>query len=796
MMKSLFLCLFSVPLLLGAAVVQVNDLPAQLAERARPDVCGWVNVDDTALPQVNPQQHRTPPSVCDGWPVTYAGNSFEGGLLVDLDDDGVKEIIVNLSMATCVFHADGTLMDGWPQTLGYAGEGSPAYGDIDGDGVGEIVSNARQAGTGNQGRVYAWEADGTPVAGFPFNPGGGPTRTPCLADIDQDDDLEIIIEVRAYPNGYVSVIQGDGTVVDGWPQTLDYIPGSGAACGDITGDGIPEIIAESYYKVWVYDTAGNPLEGWPYTPAGSRNYSYSSPVLLDMDGDGLREIIVGDHSTDAGNGQVHCLDLDGTLLDGWPQTVTNWIYAPVAVGDIDGDGEPDLAVGDQVMSSTAGCYMRAWHLDGSALTGWPAGPVWSINTQAIIADLDGDGDVELMWDDNTTACEYQGYNSDGTAMADWPLSAGTGGFTMFMTPTVDDVDGAGSLAIIGGSYVVRTSYTSTLYLWSTDSPWDASLAYSPMMMYNARHDGVFAVGETPPPPPPTLYGDVNDDDAVTSADANLTLAYAAGLDPLPNDDPRPWEADRFERADVDNDAAIRALDASLILQKAEGLIDSFPVEQEQWDPPIGAVNATWDDENDKIVLTADGVIYAFDLTVLGPNNVYLLEPTNMSEGHWDTNIDESSTLYAVSYARCHAASSGQVLCRIPTQNLPDEGVTITICIYANQAYQENDVELLHVDVNDPTAATPRAFLGNAPNPFNPSTTVSFSLPAAGQTQLTVYNTRGQRVRTLANTGMAAGGHSVVWDGRDDTGRALGSGVYLLRLSAPDTHLTRKILMLK
>jgi hypothetical protein len=87
-------------------------------------------------------------------------------------------------------------------------------------------------------------------------------------------------------------------------------------------------------------------------------------------------------------------------------------------------------------------------------------------------------------------------------------------------------------------------------------------------------------------------------------------------------------------------------------------------------------------------------------------------------------------------------------------------------------------------------------LDNFPNPFNPSTTVSYSLPKASDAQLTVYNLKGQLVRTLADEYKAAGEHHVVWDGRDNNSKQVSSGVYFIRLKAEGNFLTHKVLMLK
>ena len=85
---------------------------------------------------------------------------------------------------------------------------------------------------------------------------------------------------------------------------------------------------------------------------------------------------------------------------------------------------------------------------------------------------------------------------------------------------------------------------------------------------------------------------------------------------------------------------------------------------------------------------------------------------------------------------------------------------------------------------------------NIPNPFNPSTTIRFSLPEAGAVRLAIYSTKGQLVRTLVDGSTHAAYHSVVWNGRDATGREVSSGVYLYRLTSAERTLVRRMLLLR
>ncbi len=86
--------------------------------------------------------------------------------------------------------------------------------------------------------------------------------------------------------------------------------------------------------------------------------------------------------------------------------------------------------------------------------------------------------------------------------------------------------------------------------------------------------------------------------------------------------------------------------------------------------------------------------------------------------------------------------------------------------------------------------------GNSPNPFNPSTTISFSLPAPGHASLAVYDITGRKVRTLVSGLMSSGEHAVTWDGRDEAGQPVASGVYISRLTAGKHVATEKMALVR
>jgi flagellar hook assembly protein FlgD len=85
---------------------------------------------------------------------------------------------------------------------------------------------------------------------------------------------------------------------------------------------------------------------------------------------------------------------------------------------------------------------------------------------------------------------------------------------------------------------------------------------------------------------------------------------------------------------------------------------------------------------------------------------------------------------------------------------------------------------------------------NYPNPFNPTTTIRYDLPAAQDVKIVIYNVRGERVRVLVDRHQAPGRHEAAWDGRNSRGESVASGVYLYRIVAGEFVRTRKMTLLK
>lgn len=89
-----------------------------------------------------------------------------------------------------------------------------------------------------------------------------------------------------------------------------------------------------------------------------------------------------------------------------------------------------------------------------------------------------------------------------------------------------------------------------------------------------------------------------------------------------------------------------------------------------------------------------------------------------------------------------------------------------------------------------------ALKGNYPNPFNPSTSIAFSLENNELVTIQIYNAKGQKVKTLLNENKNAGNHSITWNGSDDNGNTLSSGIYFIKLATPSVQQVKKAILMK
>jgi hypothetical protein len=89
-----------------------------------------------------------------------------------------------------------------------------------------------------------------------------------------------------------------------------------------------------------------------------------------------------------------------------------------------------------------------------------------------------------------------------------------------------------------------------------------------------------------------------------------------------------------------------------------------------------------------------------------------------------------------------------------------------------------------------------ALYQNSPNPFNPATTIRYSIPRVMEASLVIYSSQGQKIKTLHMGVIPPGNHTVKWNGKDEDGKAVASGLYFYTLTADRTAITRQMIFIQ
>ncbi len=358
------------------------------------------------------------------YPVNISQPVLNGNAVVDLDGDGVNEIVITGSDSLIhVFTLEGNELLGFPYATGNQIFGSPAIGDIDNDGDLEIVVASRDR------KVYVIQHDGT---GLPiFTASSYLWSTPALSDLDGDGDMEIVIPGYGYE---LIVLHHDGSAFQNFPLTItDERMSCGASIADLDGDGSKDIIFGTWGdKVHAYDLNGQALNGFPVDL--DRNVA-APPVVTDIDGDGTFEILVGQDG-----GILNAISNSGTIL--WTKVVlpASSIRTAVAVWDFEGDGNMET------IYTTLGGDILLLDYQGNTLPGWPQSLGGSCYSSPVTADLDGDGVSEIIVGSN--ASQLFAFHMDGSLMDPFPLSMAA---PVRGTPTVFDLSQDGTLEIVVGT---------------------------------------------------------------------------------------------------------------------------------------------------------------------------------------------------------------------------------------------------------------------------------------------------------------------------------------------------------
>ena len=291
-----------------------------------------------------------------------------------------------------------------------------------------------------------------------------------------------------------------------------------------------------------------------------------------------------------------------------------------------------------------------------------------------------------------------------------------------------------------------------------------------------------------------VYGDVDGDRMVSMNDVQLLLDYIVGYDSLPEIDPLPWENNRIAAADVDGNDILNSVDAYFIAQYIQNPQFRFYVQGAQLDN-LPEVTLTMDETGENNTVEAV-------FQILPENNLKCLDWGLVpSDSLSNLTIEENLGLIYRSAFNPEQGKYAYINLGSPIT----EGFTIsyqTPAVSIDFFYSVNGRDssftiLSDTNANDPlNPVIPFNLSQNYPNPFNPITYITFSLPERAKAFLGIYNLKGQLVKTLINSEMNSGIHRVQWNGLDETGKPVSSGVYFYTLQSGNKTITHKMLLLK
>ena len=338
--------------------------------------------------------------------------AFSTPAVGNIDGTGQPSIVVGgMDGHVRAWHPDGTLI--LDQNIdGASIEASPVLYDTNHDGVLDVIV----ATTGGMIVVLNVNHPAGPHLAqwqVSFHDAVGPHGllgffgTPAIADLDGDGSPEI---VAASWDHYIWAWHvNNGAVVANFPRFLYDTSWSSVALKDLDGDGRPEIIVggdmDNYpgapYPwggiIWGFWSNGVPLPGFPISLPGQT--IWSSPAIADLNGDGRKDIIVGTglNFPDPNGREVYAFDMSTRPLAGWPVSVPGRVMASPAVGDIEGNGHPDVVVLAEdglviAIRSNGAILWTSCNLDDIHA----CRPGYGVHGSVSIADVNHDGTQEVV----------------------------------------------------------------------------------------------------------------------------------------------------------------------------------------------------------------------------------------------------------------------------------------------------------------------------------------------------------------------------------------------------------------
>lgn len=503
---------------------------------------------------------------------------------------------------------------------------------------------------------------------------------------------------------------------------------------DIDGDGDIELLIATGYSLKAYHHDCSMVAGFPVTVGG---YASHTAAVADLTGDGDMEIVITGQRSD-----LYVYNADGTLETGWPQYLDDDDGASTspALADLDNDGNLEIVVGTFKDLNGNNGYINArvyvFHHDGTRYDGWPVCDVDSFAVQGspAIGDIDNDGGLEIIASGRDDHNIYA-WNDDGTIVPGFPVALSG---LIEASPTLADVDNDGCLEIF--------------------------IATSPEKVYGLNHDGTFLAGwpqsmgtsaiQHSSPSIGDIDGDGDLEIVCGSARYNVYAWHHDGSTvagwPQSTGTSGAFAQGTPAIADIDSDGDMEIIASAytgLFVWDDDGTLHTgYPVYTGTTRSSPVIADLDLDGDIEVIVGSQSGSLYAWDLTGA-------FDPSHIEWGSFRHDLYNSGYYYL-------------------------DGVGIG-----------NDTE-------NPVWSTPFN-MSCSPNPVRGTSVISYVLSDNAVVHIDLYDISGRIIRTLVNGEYdISGEHSVMWDGRNDSGSPATPGIYFCRLESGSFACTLEIILIE
>lgn len=478
----------------------------------------------------------------------------------------------------------------------------------------------------------------------------------------------------------------------------------------------------------------------------------SAPIVHDLDDDGSLDITYLDVY-----GESYFVNNSGQQFGGYFSPPVQDIMRSSAMGDITGDGSPEV-----VYASRTG-RVHASTPDGTQVFDYDGGSQFLFTP--VIATLDDSGADKVLV--NSLDGNLHAINDDGTSVNGFPVNLGAAYFTELAAA---DLDSDGLMEVIAGTtdgnlHVISPSGN---YLPGFPIQLSGMISGSPTVLDN----GNIAVGTNS-----NMYLVSPQGGILFSKGISAAMASGPVL------------------ADLDLDGELEIICVTLggrvfAVDQGGNDLDGFPVDTGAIfnSPPLVANLDS--DPNPEILLSSYvNSTYAYNHDGTGVGGFPFVTSFNGSTPGTLCDFDGDGMLKLV-----NGYSTGILVLNL---RRPATNVMPWITYRGSLKRQGSFASTGYVPISDPVVpAYANELAQNYPNPFNPSTTIAFQTAKDGLAKLSVYNVKGQLVRVLKEENLRSGNHSVVWDGTDEAGKEVSSGLYFYRLDTRDETITRRMLLVK